>query len=396
MSEDIAAQLIADLEGEAEFIDGGGFSIDPEAARRKLADRQLADPDGWILLVMEAAELAGVDEIEIRERPLGLEISMRGAAGPALAPAGELDELFTWVFVELSSLPEAARRQARARQLLALGINAALARPVRSVALASITPEAGRRMLLRPSATGVIGAIKAGAPELELRFDAAVDTNAELFGRSELARVADRCGWGSAPIEILGRQVTRRPEPATVCAFRDITKGPTVLGRAELITKPVPASLTVIANGVELELIPLAGWAVGFRAVLYDGYERDLSLGHAIRSPAFDHLFNTIRSLHDTIVQEFQAQGGTVSFSGAAPARVDPNQGRTLQAMFNDAGNSIGHTTAWGAIGLGMIGGVAILAGDLAAGALLGVLALGCGAVAAYFLRMRKVFGDEG
>ena len=52
-NDDIAARLIAELAGEAEFIDGGGFTIDPEAARRKLADRQLADPDAWVLLVVE-------------------------------------------------------------------------------------------------------------------------------------------------------------------------------------------------------------------------------------------------------------------------------------------------------------------------------------------------------
>lgn len=43
-----------------------------------------------------------------------------------------------------------------------------------------------------------------------------------------------------------------------------------------------------------------------------------------------------------------------------------------------------------------MIGGVAAVSGGWAMAAVFGLLALGSGGVAAYFLRMRRVFGDEG
>ena len=396
-NDDIAARLIAELAGEAEFIDGGGFTIDPEAARRKLADRQLADPDAWVLLVVEAAELAGVDTVELRERAAGLSVWLHGDAARSLAPADKLEELFSWVFTELDALTPDERRVARARQLLALGVNAALTRSARTVSLATIGPEGGRRMLLRPQAAGVIGAIEGGRPAIELRLDATVEAapSQTYEPRPELPIVAARCGYGRAQVTALGRPVPRRPEPITPRASRPVERDGQTIGLAELGRTGDPL-LLVVANGVLLESIDLRGWATGFRALLHDGYERDLSLTRAVKDEAWDALLLRVREVHDQLVSEVSARGEAVVYAWGTPARQTAAKPDALSAMVNDGGNSIGHVATWGGVGLGMMTMLMIANSAWAAAAVLGVLGVTSGAVALYFLRMRKVFGDEG
>jgi hypothetical protein len=395
--DDTAARIMAELAGEAEFIDGGGFTIDPEAARKKLADRQLAEADAWILLVMETAELLGVEQVEIRERPAGLRIRLRGRTATELFSAAELGELFTWVFTELADLDPTQQRRARARQLLALGVNAALARPVRSVALARITPEQSHRVLLRPDAPGVLGAIAPGPHELELRFDANVEvarTTGQAFEpRPELGLVVERCGYGEVAIEIFGRAVPRRPAPAEPRATRNIEFEGEIVGVAEIVANDGWPRVMIVANGVLLESIPLPGWAQGFRALLREGFTRDLSLGRAIRDERFERLSMVVRSIHDQLVAELHARGQLVLAGRSAPAPA--HKPPALAAMINDADSSIGHTAIWAALGFGWMTAALVLSQSWIAAGILAAITCSSIAVAVYFLRVRKVFGDE-
>ena len=391
-ADDPAARLIAEFADEAEFIDGGGFSIDPEAARKKLANRLLAAPRAWILLVVEAAELVGAEKIEIRQRPMGLAVRLLGARTLRLAPGDELPELFTWVFAELSGLDPEAARVGRARQLLALAVNAALTLPVRSVSLSTVTPESGTRMVLQPEAAGVVGAIAPGPPAVELRFDSKSLVGAEPT--QELVLVAEHCGWGQVPIELIGRAVEPRRRAADIRSRLPIPFAGRAIGVAEITTDraSVPSAV-VVANGVAIETLHLQGWAEGFRAVLYEGYERDLSLGHAIRNETFNQVFGQVRAVHDHLVALMAQQGEPVNYSSAVP--VAPKKADKLSNMLNDTDNSIGHNSAWAALGLGgmalmSIGSAPVMAAIYAPAALI------AGGVAFYYLRRRKVFGDEG
>jgi hypothetical protein len=396
-TDDPAARIIAQLAGEAELVDGGGFSLDPNEARRKLADRQLAERHTWILLVIEAAELLGVSAVEVRERVSGLTLELRGTVATELFEADELGELFTWVFVDLHRLALGPWRLARARQLLALAINAVLAGEVRSVALTRRTPTGSRQIVWTPAGRALVSE-RPGDPvaALELVVDQSLDAVASsahgLAPRPELVAIGQRCGWGQVPLIVIGRELPRRPTPAVVRASAAIERDHLVIGEAELTATREGASLTIVSHGVQLETLELPGWALGFRAVWRRGYERDLSLGRAIRDPTFEAQVHATRLAHDQLVAQLHAIGQRVEFAGGQVAAVAPRPTNTLAAMVDDNASTLGHYSAWATLGFGFlaiaISGVATWV--FAGAALLSAL------VAARSLRLRKVFGDEG
>ena len=59
----VAGLLIAELEGEAEFVDRGRFDIDAEKALDKLARFQLADSSAHVVRLVEAGILLGAQTI---------------------------------------------------------------------------------------------------------------------------------------------------------------------------------------------------------------------------------------------------------------------------------------------------------------------------------------------
>ncbi|MFO3796514.1 MAG: hypothetical protein ACK8QZ_04415, partial [Anaerolineales bacterium] len=147
----------------------------------------------------------------------------------------------------------------------------------------------------------------------------------------------------------------------------------------------------IVSNGVQLETLELAGWALGFRAVWRRGYERDLSLGRAIRDPTFDAQVHATRIAHDQLVAQVHALGQRVEFAGGVAA-IPARPTNTLAAMVDDNASTLGHYSTWATLGFGFLA-IAISGPAtwvFASGALLSAL------VAARSLRLRKVFGDEG
>src|SRR5690606_12935155 len=105
--ESVAGALLAELEAGGELVDAAGFSTDAAQARAKLREFQLADPYEYVLLLIEAAVLAGAEPVRIRTGGGELTVSL----GPLRVHREELEQLFAAAFVDLSGADPAERNR---------------------------------------------------------------------------------------------------------------------------------------------------------------------------------------------------------------------------------------------------------------------------------------------
>jgi hypothetical protein len=123
---DVANALVAQLESEAHLVDIGHFTLDPRKAREKLAAHQLAEPERYVLFLVEAAHLLPgctsvaftIERGATRVRFEGVELHI-----------DELQGSFDALFVDVAGLDAESARRIRGRQRLALAINTALGLP---------------------------------------------------------------------------------------------------------------------------------------------------------------------------------------------------------------------------------------------------------------------------
>ena len=108
MKEDPAAELVDALAGAGEAVADGHFTLDGEAARAKLRERQLEDPHVYVLLLVEAACLLGGSEGAIAFE-LG-STSVARFAGISL-DADALADPFAAVFAPVPERPRPAQRR---------------------------------------------------------------------------------------------------------------------------------------------------------------------------------------------------------------------------------------------------------------------------------------------
>ena len=120
-----AGAMLARLEADAELVDVGRFTVDGNAARGKLARHQLADPNHFVLLLVEAAHLfpgCGGLDFELSDRQRRTTVRFHAVELPSTELRGCFDALFA---AEADLEGEAAARL-RGRRFLALALNAAM------------------------------------------------------------------------------------------------------------------------------------------------------------------------------------------------------------------------------------------------------------------------------
>jgi len=393
-SSDPIAEALARLVSEAELVSEGEFSIDGEAARAKLAARQLADPCAWLLLVLEAAEVVGSVRVEVLDLYLGVRVRLVGPGAIELAPPGSLERLFDRMFDEVESLPQPERRRGRARQLFAYAINAATASgPKRRVILRARSPEGGRRLTLSGPGKPQLETGRRGEPRLDIDCLDLGNMRAWGFIRDESALVIARAGYGQWPIHVAGRPLPPQPRLGSRHVASELELDGERLGHAALLHAPSQPRLVLVANGVELETVPLPGFSLGFHAVVADAFARDLSLGRAIRDARFDAILTRVDEVHAQLVAELSAARA----GGAALARWDGagTLARVPAAKIKLPEASLWELLAMPAGGAGVIGVVAGIAQELWVLVLLcGVLAYFGGAQALRYMRQRELYGE--
>jgi hypothetical protein len=314
-SPSVAGSLIAALEGGGELVDVGGFSIDAGQALIKLREHQLVDPHAWVLLVIEAAVLAGAKRVSVpTEGELAIEL------GPLELRAEELEQLFAWVFVELDGIEEHERRRRRALQQLALASNAALRLEPSELVIESIDPQGqgARLRMTRERPLGAVESVEDAAPGTRMRA-------VGLVGERERGLVRERCRYTTHDVRLGDERISRGPSGAIVDAefeqLRDQAgfaasartrplvdaQGRTIGRHGKAYRMDAPPALLVVSNGVLIERVELEGGEAlepSFVAVVELDLPRDLSQAKIRRGPEFESIVETARAAAKKVEHE--------------------------------------------------------------------------------------------
>jgi hypothetical protein len=286
-------QLIASLAADGEVESKGEFTLDREKAKVKMRQFQLAEPDRYVLLLVQAAILKGAENIVFDIDTDDMRMSFDGEP----FSAADVDELYTSLFGGKRD------RTIRARRELAMALNAAMGLNPRYVVLESGDGERGIRLELRPEQEDVVEAVDGMAAGTRIhvkdQFRAGLlirfvrDLRGEIL---EEKRLREHCKWASVAITLDGELISQRVPLARA------------IGRVELRGKDATgvagfepdgewrARVQVLNNGVWLAEHELPEFPPGFRAVV-DGteLEKDVSQTDVVRNAAYHRLRGALR-----------------------------------------------------------------------------------------------------
>ena len=314
-------ELLDQLQAEGELAGRGGFSIDADKAREKLRQYQLAQPHRYVLLLVEAAVLAGASQLRFRIDSDDVELRLSDASFSADA----LENLYSALFT--APRPEATtteRTRWRASQQLALAVNAAMALNPRWLRIESVGRNGrGACLDLRGDRKDVLEPLvdrpQGTLIHVKERFRPGllVEFLATLRGREpvEAALLREHCRWSPTPVWLNDELLSG---PLSFSAARwiqelqnpsgDVHAGPlrgAALGLRDDGGNLAPAAVEILVHGVLVERVALDHAVPGFSAV-YDGskLERDVSQARLRRDQAFTAALEDSLAAHDRLVAE--------------------------------------------------------------------------------------------
>lgn len=304
----IADVLAAALAQGGELVDVGGFSLDPDKAREKLRDHQLEDPAAYVLLLVEAAWIAGGEGARA-----GIQFELGSTSTAQFFGLGfdphELADVLGAVFRSKHKLSGEALARARVLQMLGLAINAALALEQNAVVLHHVDDQ-GRRTSLRFGAKGP-PVIEHGRGESQLLTRIEVHGKALDRRRPERERrlLGERCRYADFPIEVDGRAINTDHRALLELhgerqhAGVAITLGdpPRNVGAATMLARAEPPKLLVLTRGVLSETLTMPNWHPGFVALVDVDLDKDLSQRRVRRDAAFDQVVDAVRRAHERL-----------------------------------------------------------------------------------------------
>jgi hypothetical protein len=308
-----AAELIADLQSQAELESEGGFSLDREKARQKMRQFQLADPHRYVLLLVEFAALRGAKAIAF-----DIDADDMRMRCDAVLEWEDLDELYTSLFVDRSGAGIRSRRE------LALACNAVMALNPRFVEIISYGPKGGVRALLRPDQPDDISKVEAAQPNgtlihvkdrfrpgLLVRF--LLDTQGTL---PEELLLRERCAHSSLQITLDGSSIAGGLPTHLIAAVPFETADLRGIGGidAERLDR---SGVVLLSNGVEIathelrDSVPGLWFWVDGRALHKDVSQNDIARGDA----GYTAMLATIASVRDQVLGKLAESWQTGKFT---------------------------------------------------------------------------------
>lgn len=313
----VTAALLDALDDEGELVEAGSsFSIDANRALAKLREFQLVDAHAYVLLLVEAAVLAGVETVEIEIDVAQVCVGL----GSLSFDRDTLEQLFAAVFVELDGIDPGERRRRRALQKLALACNAALSLEPRAIEL-ECTDGTGKglRLTLTPGrASGEITELDSPPPSaIRIRSRALTEI---VDDSREAQLIRERCRFSATPIFLDGERVGQPLERAlhTTLSSGELSLGVRArkLRSIELDGVRIGAAalryggglapeLRIVTNGVLAETLMLDELArpaaADFLAIVDLDLAKDLGQSKLLRGPAFDRVLDRVWAVHDEI-----------------------------------------------------------------------------------------------
>jgi hypothetical protein len=304
---DVAIALVAQLEAEANFVEAGRFTLDASKAREKLAAYQLAEPERFVLLLVEAAHLL--------PNCTGIAFTIDSNTTKVIFQGVELrrDELhgcFDAMFIDITGLDPEKAREIRGRQRLALALNTALGLSDGHVELTSMSAGQGSVHAVfdrddRVQMHEQPGTCSATALVVEVRSRQLRDTQRELLRRD--ARYA------TIPVRVDGIRVDVSPSAdiLTPVEIRDAA-GQVVgrLGWCAAQARRGSGGIALVANGVVVETHHAPELPIGSLALVDAGeLQRDISQAKFQRDEAFRQRVEAVAASCDALSQPVPTLG---------------------------------------------------------------------------------------
>ena len=303
-------QLLSGLKAEGEVAIEGGFTLDRDKAREKMRQFQLPDPRRYVLLLVQSAVHKRARKIEFVIDADDMRMTFDGEA----FGLEDLDDLYTAI------LGERDRPGLRARQELALALNAAMALNPRFIRFQSQAQGRAVRAELRPGRTDVIeevdpdprlgdGPVTTIHVKERFRAGLVLKFFRDIRGNvAEEVLLREACAFAETPIILDGAPISGGlrlpgvPLVSTRIEARELT------GRAGLMggDLPRPAMLVILTAGVRLAEHPLSGeFPDGFVAMV-DGTElrKDVSQSDVVKDARYEAMVSSLRKSVDVILRQ--------------------------------------------------------------------------------------------
>ncbi len=349
------SELIAQLATAGAVEAQGGFTIDPEKAREKLRQYQLADPQRYVLLLVEAAVSSGATKLEFEIDSDDLHLRFDGAS----FRYEQLENIYGSLFASTSGEVDVDElTRLRGLQQLAFAINSAMALNPRFVRVVSVASEgSGASLELRPDAPDQVERIDANEgqsghapgnsihvkdrfrPGLVVEFFRSIRGNL-----IETKLLREHCRWSRTPIFVNGEQISGPiefdGEHWTQLDVFDPPDGGERIGSAVLGLLDddgylLEASADLLANGVAIERVAVSGGVRGFAAIVDSPrFGKDVSQTKLLRDAGYDAVMSAIAA----------AQGRAVA--------------RLAERCTANAGPSWAHDLLFAWLSLGKFGGL--------------------------------------
>jgi hypothetical protein len=302
--DDVAKSLSDALADEGEHVDDGTFTLDAAGAFRKLREHQLADPHGYLLLLVEAAWLAAeqLDRGEVRIVPG--QATTVSFSGVALEP-GSLHGLFQAALGSFDRLEGEARRRARVLQLLGLAANNALAlRPKQIIIETGDANGNGHRLSIDPSGATTVEPSGSAPPcWVRFTFSGALLTLGMRLGRMSAVlwldrmatecQVLERCRYTRLAVLVDGDLISQRCD--TDSAWDQPSSVPVMLDGREIgcIRSRSAARTWIVNRGIAIN-DPHCRWP-GLQVIVEVDLPMDLARAQLLQGPQLEAVRQAIR-----------------------------------------------------------------------------------------------------
>ncbi|HVI01222.1 MAG TPA: hypothetical protein VM869_21040, partial [Enhygromyxa sp.] len=314
------SELLKELASAGAVEARGGFTIDPDKAREKLRQYQLADPHRYVLLLVEAAVSCGASKLEFEIDSDDLHLRFDGAS----FAYEQLENIYASLFASAGELAVEELARLRGLQQLAFAINSAMALNPRFVRVVSVgVDRTGARLELRPDEHDRIEPIPA-AEEAEpgtsihvkdrFRPGLLVEFFRSIRGNLiETQLLREHCRWSRTPVSVNGDLVSgsfefERSHWTAIDVFDPPKDGERIgravlgleAGRPEQLAEP---SAVLLSNGVFMERVAVLGGVPGFAAIVDSPrFGKDVSQTKLLRDAGYDAVMQAIQAAQDQTI----------------------------------------------------------------------------------------------
>jgi hypothetical protein len=316
------SDLLEELRAAGEVEAQGGFTIDPEKARQKLRQYQLADPHRYVLLLVEAAVSSGASKLEFEIDSDDLHLRFDGA----VFRYEQLENIYGSLFAHSEDIEDIGPEdlvRLRGLQQLAFALNSAMALNPRFARVVSVDAEGkGTALQLHPDRPDEVERIEGHTPGNHVHvkdrfrpgllvefFRSMSDTLAEVL------LLREHCRWSRTPVFVNGTLVSGPMElPQEHWTAVDVFDEGQRIGRAALGLCEDPSERIVelehpwvylLSNGVFIEPHNLDGKAVrGFGAIVDSSrFGKDVSQTKLVHDAGYEAVIGAVLAAQDATIR---------------------------------------------------------------------------------------------